>query len=57
MKSQVYQVRIENIDHLKSRITEAINSVTPAMLGRVWQELEFRLDLCRATNGSHIEMH
>ena len=52
----MYQVRIENVDHLKFRITNAINSVTPDMLGRIWEELEFRLDVCRATNGNDIEM-
>ena len=25
------------------------------MLGRVWQELDYRLDVCRVTNGAHIE--
>ena len=26
-----------------------------ALLGRVWQEMYYRLDLCRITNGAHIE--
>ena len=25
------------------------------MLTRVWQELEFRIDVCRVTRGAHIE--
>jgi hypothetical protein len=25
------------------------------MLGRVWAELEYRLDICRVTKGPHIE--
>ena len=25
------------------------------MLGRVWQELACRIDVCRVTNGAHIE--
>ena len=25
------------------------------MLERVWQELDYRLDVCRVTNGTHIE--
>ena len=57
VKDLVYQVRINDLAHLKTRITNAINSVTPEMLGRVWQEWEYRLDICRATNGSHIELH
>jgi hypothetical protein len=25
------------------------------MLMRVWQELEYRIDVCRVTRGAHIE--
>ena len=25
------------------------------ILTRVWQELEYRIDLCRVTRGAHIE--
>ena len=25
------------------------------MLMRVWQELEYRIDMCRVTRGAHIE--
>jgi hypothetical protein len=25
------------------------------MLARVWQELEYRIDVCRVTRGAHIE--
>jgi hypothetical protein len=24
---------------------------------RVWQELEYRIDVCRVTRGAHIENH
>jgi hypothetical protein len=56
VKQYVYSVRINNIEHLKARITEAVHSVTPDVLRRVWQELEYQLDVCKATNGSHIEL-
>jgi hypothetical protein len=57
VKQCVYSVRINNIEHLRARITEAVHSVTPDVLRRVWQELEYQLDVCKATNGSHIELH
>ncbi|GBM85980.1 hypothetical protein AVEN_43524-1 [Araneus ventricosus] len=41
---------------LKQRITDVIHSVTPDVLTRVWEVLDFRLDVCRATNGAHIEL-
>jgi hypothetical protein len=56
VKQIVYSVRIHNIQHLKQRIREAAASVTPDVLGRVCQEVEYRLDVCRATNGAHIEL-
>jgi hypothetical protein len=57
VKQCVYSVRINDIEHLNARITEAVHSVTPDVLCRVWQELEYRLDVCKATNRSHIELH
>ncbi|GBN35653.1 hypothetical protein AVEN_190968-1 [Araneus ventricosus] len=53
VKQHVYSERINDINHLKQRIT---HSVTPDVLTRVWEELDCGLDVCRATNGVHIEM-
>ena len=33
----------------------ALETVTQDMLQRVWQELDYRLDVCRVTGGAHIE--
>jgi hypothetical protein len=41
---------------LRQRITEAVELITPHMLINTWQELEYRLDICRATTGAHIEV-
>ena len=45
----------KDVDELKDRITEAVATIDNAMLERVWQELDYRLDVCRVTNGAHIE--
>jgi hypothetical protein len=29
--------------------------LSTAMLQRVWQELDYRIDICRVTKGGHIE--
>ena len=42
---------------LKERFYAAVNSVTPQMLHNTWVEVEYRLDIPRATNGSHVEVH
>ena len=44
-----------NVNELKQRITIALETVTQAMLHRVWEELDYRLDVCRVTGNAHIE--
>jgi hypothetical protein len=43
VKQIIYSGRIHNIEHLKQRIKEATASVILVVLGRVWQEMEYRL--------------
>jgi hypothetical protein len=41
---------------LKLGVCASRNQVVDApMLTRVWQELEYRIDMCRVTRGAHIE--
>jgi hypothetical protein len=39
------------LDELKNLIVTAVESVTNDMLGRVWEEFEYRLDVARVTRG------
>ena len=57
MKNTVYAKKIRNIQHLQERITSAIETLTRDMFQKTWQEMEFHLDVSRATNGAHIEMY
>jgi len=57
IKSIVYAEKIRNIQHLQDRITSAIGTVTRDMIQKTWQEIEFRLDVSRATKGAHIEIY
>ncbi|GBN62108.1 hypothetical protein AVEN_167369-1 [Araneus ventricosus] len=50
VKQHVYSERINDINHLKQRITDIIHSVTPDVFTRVWEELDYRLDVWGATN-------
>ncbi|GBM31561.1 hypothetical protein AVEN_213791-1 [Araneus ventricosus] len=45
------------LDELKRRIVTAIQNVTPQMLENTWREIEFRLDVLRATKSSHVQIH
>jgi hypothetical protein len=40
---------------LKARIIAAVKDIDTPMLTRVWQELEYRTDMCRVTRGAHID--
>jgi hypothetical protein len=44
-----------DVAEVKERIREATATVDEAMLGRVWQEFDYFVDVCRVTHGSHIE--
>jgi hypothetical protein len=44
-----------NAAELRTRITAAVAEVTPEMLRSVWQDIDYRWDVCRITDGSYIE--
>jgi len=57
IKNIVYAEKIRNIQHLQDRITSATETVARDMIQKAWQEIEFGLDVFRATDGAHIEMY
>jgi len=44
-----------SLNELKQRITIAVASDEEDMLRSVWAELDYRIDICLVTKGSHIE--
>jgi hypothetical protein len=44
-----------DLPQLRQRFVEAVAAIDRQMLQRVWQELDYRFDVCRVTNGGHIE--
>jgi hypothetical protein len=40
---------------LKARVIAAVNNIDEPMVTRVWQNLEYRINVCRVTRGAHIE--
>ena len=51
----MYPLFLQMKKELKQRITIALETVTQDMLHRVWEELDYRLDVFRVTGGAHIE--
>jgi hypothetical protein len=44
-----------DLPQLRRRIVEAIVAIERQILQRVWQELDYKIDICRVTCGGHIE--
>jgi len=56
VKDQVYVPPLPaSIPELKVRIITATETNTADMLQTVWNELDYRVDVCRITKGAHIE--
>jgi hypothetical protein len=46
---------LASILELKVQIRTANETITTDMLQTVWNELDYRVDVCRITKGAHIE--
>jgi hypothetical protein len=44
-----------SLQELRDRITHALQTITADMLHRVWDEFDYRVDVCRVTRGAHSE--
>ncbi|KAJ4440831.1 hypothetical protein ANN_10677 [Periplaneta americana] len=56
-EDQVYRRPVRDLADLQERLYAAVNNVTPQMLHNTWLEIEYRLDISRATNGSHVKVY
>jgi hypothetical protein len=54
VKNIVYQVNINDHQHLKAHIKDSVATVTSNVLQATWIEVECRLDICCATKVAHI---
>ena len=43
--------------NLKARITDVFARITEDMLENTWREIDYRLDVLRATKGAHVEVY
>ena len=56
VKDRVYVPPLpRDLPELRLRIMDAVATIDVHMLERVWQELDYRIDVCRVTKGGHIE--
>jgi len=53
----VFSTPVPGITNLKARITDAFVTITEDMLENTWREIDYRLDIIRATKGAHVEVY
>jgi len=56
-KDKVFSTPVPDITNLKARITDAFAAMTEDMLENTWREIDYRLDVLRATKGAHVEVY
>jgi hypothetical protein len=57
VKNIVYPVKINDLQHLKALIRDAVSTVRVNTFQATLIEVEYRLDICSATKGAHIEIY
>jgi len=57
VKDKLFSTPVPNITNLKARITDAFTTITEDMLENTWREIDYRLDVLRATKGAHVEVY
>jgi len=53
----VFSTPVPDITNFKARITEAFDTITEDMLENTWREIDYRLDVLRATKRAHVEVY
>jgi hypothetical protein len=56
VKDKVYLIPVPDNDTLKAKIRDASAAVAEEMLEKTWREIQYRLYVLRATNGSYVEV-
>jgi len=57
VKDKVFSTPVPDITDLKARITDPFATITEDMLENTWREIDYRLDVLRATKGVHVEVY
>ena len=55
LEYRIVRISSETLGQLMERINNAVMANNEMMLQNVWNELDFYLDICCVTQGSHIE--
>jgi len=53
----MFSTPVLDITNLKARITDAFATITEDILENTCREIDYRLDVLRATKGAHVEVY
>ena len=57
VKDKVFSTTVPHITNLKAGITDAFATITEDVLENTWREIDYLLDVLRATKGAHVEVY
>jgi len=57
VKDKVLSTPVPDITNLKARLTDAFATITEDMLENTWREIDYRLDVLRATKRTHVDVY
>lgn len=57
IKMSVYQSPVTSTDDMQKHITDAVMTTKADMLLRTQQQLQYRLEVVRATNSAYTELY
>ena len=53
----MFSTPVPDITNSKARITDAFATIIEDTLENTWREIDYRLDVLRATKGAHVEVY
>jgi hypothetical protein len=57
VKNIVYQAKMNDLQGQRARIRDTVATLTSNILPETWNVVQYRLDICRATKGKHMQMY
>jgi len=57
VKDKVFSTPVPDITNLKARITDAFAAITEDLSENTYREIDYRLDVLRATKEAHVEVY
>ena len=57
LRTECFRHQFQILQIWKARVTEAFAAITEHVLENTWREIDYGLDVLRATKGAHVEVY